>query len=567
MPRLFPQLAGKETETRPDKVTLGKHILKKHKDKPVQIYMFNFSASMIKIYIRHRPRLIELKGMLVFIFLVCACSGLAQSQVKTDHGKIIKINHAGRLAYDKSLGVDARRLIGNVECEHDGAIMRCDSAYLYTDKKMEAFGHISIIKGDSIFVYGDSLRYDANTKLANLKGNVKCIEKDMTLTTSILTYEVGKGIASYYNGGTIVNKENTLVSKNGHYYSGTKELTFHYDVVLTNPDYKMHGDTLRYNTINKTSYFLGPSTITSKENTIYCENGWYDTDNEVSRFSKNAVITTKDQKLTGDSVFYDRKKGYGRATKNVQILDTTNKSVITGHFAEHYEKGNRSRVTGDAIYGRVIDKDTLFLSADVLFYDEPDSLHSYVKAYRHVKIFKKDLQGICDSLVYTIHDSLMKMYNSPVLWTNNGQVTAKSINLTAGGHSIKYFELLTNAIVIQKVDSLDEDKFNQIAGRRIEGFFEKDSIRKMNVVGNAQIIYYLKQKKKYKGVNKTICSDLTVWMDSDGVNRATFRNKPESTVFPLSEFDDKETRLKDFVWLESKRPKKKSDILIRENVK
>jgi len=80
---------------------------------------------------------------------------------------------------------------------------------------MQAFGHISIIKGDSIFVYGDSLRYDASTKLANLKGNVKCIEKDMTLTTNILTYEVGNAIASYYDGGTIVNKENTLTSKMG----------------------------------------------------------------------------------------------------------------------------------------------------------------------------------------------------------------------------------------------------------------------------------------------------------------------------------------------------------------
>ncbi len=503
------------------------------------------------------------KAVFTVCFILSCFIGIGQSAVKPDNNKVITIHHAKRGAYDKTLGVDAQRLIGDVECEHDGAILRCDSAYIYKARKMEAFGHISIIKGDSIFVYGDSLKYDATTKMANLKGNVRCIEKDMTLTTNMMTYEVGKGIASYYDGGTIVNKENTLVSKNGHYYSATKDLAFHYDVVLTNPDYKMRGDTLRYNTINKTSYFLGPTIITSKQNYIYCENGWYDTDKEVSRFSKNAIITTKDQKLTGDSVFYDRKKGYGRATKNVQIIDTTNKSIITGNFAEHYEKGNRSQITGDAIYGRVIDKDTLFLSADFLFYDEPDSTHSFVKAYRHVKIFKKDLQGMCDSLTYAIHDSLMKLYNSPVLWTNNGQVTAKSINITAGGNSIRYFELLSKAIVIQKVDSLDDNKFNQIAGKKIEGFFERDSIRKLNVIGNAQIIYYLKQKKNYKGVNKTICTDLTIWMDTEGVNRATFRNKPESTVFPVNDFDDKETRLKDFVWLESKRPKKKSDILIR----
>jgi lipopolysaccharide export system protein LptA len=500
---------------------------------------------------------------LIVIFSISCFSQSKPKPIEDKSGKLITIRHAKRLAYDKTLGVDAKRLIGDVECEHDGAVMRCDSAYLFSDKKLIAYGHISIIKGDSIFLYGDSLRYDAASKLANMKGNVRCIEKDMTLTTNTLIYDIGTSVASYYDGGKIVNKENTLTSKNGHYYSATKDITFHYDVVLTNPEYKMRSDTSRYNTLNKTSYFIGPTIITSKTNSIYCENGWYDTKNEVARFSKNAVIVTKDQKLLGDSIFYDRKKGYGKATKNVQIIDTTNKSFITGDFAEHFEKGNKAIVTGHAIYGRRIEKDTLFMSADTLFYDEPDSTHSYVKAYKHVKIFKTDLQGLCDSLTYYIHDSLMTMYNSPILWTNNGQVTAKLIKLTAGQTSVKYFELLTNAIVIQKADSLDAEKFNQIEGKRIEGFFANDSIRKLNVIGNAQIIYYVKQKKSYKGVNKTVCSDLTAWFNSEGIDRVTFRNKPESTIFPLAKIIDNEMRLKHFVWLENKRPKKKNDILIR----
>jgi len=503
-------------------------------------------------------------SFILFGLLFISITSLSQTNPKKPQdSKYIKINHAGRLAFDKSLGIDAKRLIGDVECEHEGAIMRCDSAYLYNDKKLQAFGHISIIKGDSIFLYGDSLRYDANTKLAHLKGNVRCIEKEMTLTTNILIYDVANSVASYYDGGVIVNKENTLTSKNGHYYSTSKDLTFHYDVVLTNPDYKVMSDTLRYNTINKTCYFMGPSYITSKENSIYCENGWYDTENEISRFSKNAMIVTKDQKLLGDSIFYDRKRGYGRAIKNVRIIDTTNKSFIVGNFAEHFEKGNRAIVSKQAIYGRVIEKDTLFLSADTLFYDEPDSTHTFVKAYRHVKFFKKDLQGMCDSMGYYMHDSIMKLYNSPILWTNNGQVTAKQINIITGQNSIKSFELNSNALVIQKCDSLDEHKFNQISGRRIEGFIVEDTIRKLNVIGNAQIIYYIKQKEDYKGVNKTLCSDLSVWFNSDGVDRATYRNKPESIIYPLKEVNDTEMRMKNFVWMENKRPKKKDDILIR----
>lgn len=501
---------------------------------------------------------------IILLFLVINGNGLfSQSQIKTTEGKLIKINHASRLVFDKTLGIDAQRLIGNVECEHDGAIMRCDSAYLFSNKKMEAFGHISIIKGDSIFVYGDSLRYDATTKQADLKGNVKCVEKDMTLTTNILNYDVAHGIASYYNGGNIVNKENTLTSKNGHYYSGSKELSFHYDVTLTNPDYKMMGDTLRYNTNNKTSYFLGPTIITSKENYIYCENGWYDTDKEISRYSKNTIIVTKTQKLMGDSVFYDRKKGYGRATKNVQITDTTNRTFILGNYAEHYDKGNKSIVTGNALFGKQIEKDTLYLGADTLFYNQPDSIKSIVRAFRHVKIYKKNLQGLCDSLTYFMHDSLMQLYNSPVLWASNGQITAKQINITTSKNGIKYFELNSKALLIQKSDSLDENKFNQIEGKRMEGFFTNDSIRKINVINNANIIYYVKEKKRYKGVNKTSCNDLTIWFNSDGVDRATFRNKPESTIYPLKDIKDEEMRLKSFIWLEDKRPKQISDLLVK----
>ncbi len=504
--------------------------------------------------------------LLFVLFSFESYGQLSAKQSADTKTKLIKINHAGKLAYNKSMGVEAKRLIGNVECEHEGAILRCDSAYLYDQKKMEAFGHISIVQ-DSVSVFGDKLIYDAKTKMANMDGNVRCIDKDMVLTTNTMVYDVGNNVASYYNGGTIINKENTLTSKNGHYYSKLKELTFHYDVVLTNPDYKMNSDTLRYNTETKTAYFIGPSIIKSKENYIYCENGWYDTDKEISRFSKHALIVTDEQKMLGDSMYYDRKNGYARATKNVQIIDTAQKTFIVGNYAEHFEKTKKSVVTNNAVFGYTVQKDTLFLSGDTLFYNQPDSLHTFVRAYKNVKFFKNDLQGMCDSINYAMHDSLMVMYNSPILWVKNGQVTAKQINLTANKNGIKHFKLLSNALVIQQADSLDADKFNQITGKNIEGFLVKDTIRKLNVIGNAQIIYYVKQKTNYKGVNKTSCSDLTVWFNADGVDRTTFRNKPESTIYPLSEIDDKEMRLKNFLWVKNKRPKTKQDILIKEVVK
>ena len=170
------------------------------------------------------------------------------------------------------------------------------------------------------------------------------------------------------------------------------------------------------------------------------------------------------------------------------------------------------------------------------------------------------MQGICDSLNYSLHDSVLMLYNSPVLWASQSQITAKQINVFISEFGLKSFELHANALVIQKSDSLDEQKFNQVSGKNIEGFFTKDTIRKINIKGNAEIIYYVKQKNSYTGVNKTLCQSITLWFDGNGMSKMTFKNKPESIVFPLIEVVDENMRLKNFIWLEHKRPKTKMDI-------
>src|SRR4051812_12756159 len=165
-------------------------------------------------------------ALIIFAVLLMQFVAMTQTAAQPKAGKSIVIKQAESLSYDQERG-NAKVLRGNVICEHEGALLYCDTALIYEkENRMVAKGHILITKGDSIRVTGENLIYEGKSKLATLQNNVKCIEKDMTLTTNILTFDVGRSVANYYNGGTLVNKQNTLVSKHGHYYSATKEATF-----------------------------------------------------------------------------------------------------------------------------------------------------------------------------------------------------------------------------------------------------------------------------------------------------------------------------------------------------
>lgn len=518
---------------------------------------------------------------LIYIFIFLSLNSFAQQKNKSNlvttkttaattntinnKVKTIQIKNANTMRYDRAIS-DANFLIGNVVCEHDGTILYCDTALLYEkENRLEAMGHILISKGDSITVTGQKLFYDGKTKLATLSGSVVCTEKDMVLTTSLLTFDVGNSIANYYDGGTIVNKENTLKSKNGHYYSLSKELAFHYNVELLNPNYVINSDTLLYNTVNKTAYFLGPSIITSKNDYIYCRNGWYNTDKEQAQFSKDALLVTKDQKLKGDSLFYDRTKQFGRAFKNVVLIDTGQKSVLYGDYIEYHQKNSHALVTKKATYARIIDNDTLFIAADTLLHFNIDSVNNFLNAYHHVKLYKKDIQAQADSAIGSTKDSIIQLFKTPIFWGKHSQATAKTIKVFLKDSTIKSIRFEGNAFLIQLVDSLDSvPKFNQLLGKSIDAFFNKDTLRKAIINGNAQILYYVTNKNKPLGLNKTTCENINLWFSNNTINRITTTTETDGNVDPLKDVDVNNARLKGFTWLYKNRPKSRFDLHLPE---
>ncbi|MBM3436991.1 MAG: organic solvent tolerance protein OstA, partial [Bacteroidetes bacterium] len=271
------------------------------------------------------------KGFFILIFLTFIFSLHIYSQKPA----LIEIKKADFLRYDKNLGEKVQRLIGNVILEHDSTLLFCDSAYWHElTNSFEGFGNVHIKASDTLNVYSDFMYYDGNSRIAELKNNVRLVESNATLYTEHLWYDRLKRTAYYLTGGRIIDTANELISRRGYYYTGLKQAYFRDSVVLINKNYTMASDTLKYHTDTEVAWFLGPTLITSDENLIYCEKGWYDTKNDKSQFTLNSYMITRDQKLAGDILYYDRQTGYGRATRNVSVTDTVQDIVIYGQYAE-----------------------------------------------------------------------------------------------------------------------------------------------------------------------------------------------------------------------------------------
>ena len=471
----------------------------------------------------------------------------------------LEIINANYTYFDQSKYPDIRRLVGEVSFMHEGTIMNCDSAWHYfKENRFKAYSNIHINKGDSIFLYGEKLDYNGSNHKAIVQRNIVLKDRDMQLKTEELHYFLKTNIASYYSGAIITNKENVLKSRKGDYLSSSKTLVFKSDVTLENPEYLIECDTLHYNTESEIAYFYGPTTITSDSNFIYCEDGWYNTLTDKSEFSSNAFLWSDNQKLSGDILFYDRKNGYGKALNNIAIEDTANDYTIYGHKAEYFDKLDSSIITIEPLLVADFDDDTLYLHSDTIIANLDSLQYQQIKAFTGAKFYSENLQGKCQVLIYFMRDSTIQMYYEPILWSDNYQLSSEHIILEIKNNAIDKMNLLQNAFIISE-DSLD--LYNQIKGRNMMGYFKRNELHKINVNGNGQAVYIIKDEEdKISGINTVSCSQMNIYVDKKEIRRISFQKQPNATIYPIEELPQKWNRLEGFKERYSERIIDKGDI-------
>ena len=498
---------------------------------------------------------VRLRTVETFIFFIAlhACTSLL-AQPQTEKQKVdiksgyleIKPELPDAIIYTKDEN-------GQVYVVHEGVEMWCNQAYLYAkDNFVKAYGEVKISQGDTVTMKSTYAEYNGNTSFAFASGNVTLKEPQTTLTTDTLYFDRIKQQAYYRTGGTVVDTASTLTSRIGRYYAETKKYSFLSDVKIVNPKYTVNSEQLDFYSETGGAYLYGESTIVSETSTVYCERGYYDTRADTGYFVKNSRIDYNNRILYGDSIYFDRNKSFASATNNIKVLDTLNKSIIRGHYAEVFREKDSLFITKRAVAVTLRDKDSMYVHADTLrITGKPES--RILRGFYRARMFKygapgeEPTSGKCDSIFSSESLGITKLLREPILWSGENQMTGDTIHLLSNKVTEKLdtLKVFNNSFLVQK----DSVGYNQVKGERLIGLFTNNELDTVSIIKNAEVIYYPRNDDdELIGINNTVSSAIELYMKEQQITGTKFIKKAKGKLYPESELPENARILKGFIW-------------------
>lgn len=504
-------------------------------------------------------------------------------------GQQIRLNGADVLTYDTYDRPNVQRLIGNVSFSHGNATMTCDSAYLNEKEQIfEAFGNVHMVQGDTVHMYGRYLHYDGKTKLAKLRYEVKLENKTTTLFTDSLDYDRIEDMAYYFEGGTIVDAQNTLTSDYGQFYPQSNDAEFRYNVKLVNDSTEMTTEHLYYNTQTKVGRYDGTTEIQGKKGRISSTRGTYDLNKNVGILLNRSEVYSGHRQLVGDSIYYDATTDFGEAFGAMELHDTVQRASLYGDYGYFDATKDYGFTTSRAYAVDYSQKDTMYIGADTLelisfkrdvladtsqlypAYVLKDSISREIRAYQRVKVYRHDIQAIANSLHYTATDSALRLLGKPMLWQEDRrQVSGDTIVCYFKNQKLDYSDINGSGFAIEQM--IDRKSyFNQVKGDRIRTYVEDSTVRKIDVSGTiVESVFYMKDDKKqtYSGMNRMTSTGMLVLLDSGRPQKTYWSGEVSGKVYPIAMAQAQQADLLDgFNWAIDTRPLQPNDVISQDSL-
>ena len=526
--------------------------------------------------INNKQHNINKNGHRIFFILILCLFGFCLVQAmqaprkkhkKRPKGERVYLLHADELRYDMfGRNPDAQIVKGKVSFMHQGGHLTCDSAYFYQGtNSVKAFGHVHYRQGDTLSLTCERAEYDGMMQMMHARRNVVLHHRRQTLKTDSLDFDRLYNMANFFDGGTLIDGKDRLVSDWGEYHTETREAKFVFNVKLRSGKDVVTTDTLYYDVPTSTAHMVGPSKIVSGSSVVHTADGYYDTKTDKAKLFGRSTLVDKDKSITGDSLYYV-KNGESTGYGNVVYVDKKNKNSLTCNYLRYNEKTGMGFATKRPVAIDYSQKDTLWMHSDTMriytFNINTDSVYRKVHAYPHVRAFRNDMQAICDSLVFNSKDSCMTMYKDPVIWNANRQMLGEEIRAYMADSTIRFAHVIGQALSIEQMP--DSVHYNQITSSEMKSYFEKGEMKMTEAIGNVQTVYYMTNDKDSSlvGLNYLETDTMRMYLGAARKLAKIWTNKFTSTMYPITQVPPAKYKLPNFAWFEDLRPKDKNDIFV-----
>ncbi len=485
----------------------------------------------------------------------------------------VALEHADQQLFTDSLRYDLNTKIATytsgATLVNEETQLSSKRGYYYVDLD-EAYFKDSVIVVDPQFnLKADTLKFNVQTEVVTFLGPTLITDDSTKIYTEAGFYDTQLSLAEFTKNAQYRRGEQQARAELIRYNGADEEYSLIGNARFTENDRRATADTIRYDERNDKTFLVGNAHYEDDSQEINAPTIVYDAAKETYSTRGRARISDPPQILEADTVDYSEERGMGIALGNVIWQDTSANLTIRCSQADYDRESDYLKAMGGAL-GRPlliteIDGDSLFMASDTLMAIREDTLENdssrLLLAYHDVRIFKNDMQALCDSLTYNSRDSVFRFYEDPIVWSDTSQFTADTIRMQLKDDKIDRVFLTNKGLII---NSSDEIFFNQIKGKDITAFFENDNIDRMEVIGNAEAIYYaLDDYGAYIGVNETACSEMMIYWGDNQVETIRFMNQPSGTVHPMGKVNHQELRLDGFRWVKDRRPRSVRDLFDR----
>jgi len=445
--------------------------------------------------------------------------------------------------------------------------------------------------------------YFVETKEVFLKGDVLVTDPDFTMRTDTMAFNSETQIVRFVAPTLISQRGSKIYTESGFYdmendfalfdqnpqyekdgqlgratkmrYEGVrKEYTLEGDAHIENPQKGefADADVIRYNTEDEKTLLRGNAHFRDSIRDIQGAEIRYDSRNKIYQLTGRGRVSDPPNIIEADSLDFNDVLGSGVAIGSVVWQDTASDYTVLSWRMDYNKNSQYLNAfggfgdAGDAgrpMMKSLIDRDTLFMTADTLSSFKPDTASDVRQliAHRDVRIFKSDLQAVCDSLTFSSADSIFWFYKLdklPIIWSDTSQFSGDTIRMLLKNSKLDRLWLRQNSMVINSEDGI---LFNQIKGRNSTVFFRDDQAREMFVEGNAQAVYYaLDDNRAYIGLNETSCSEMRLFFADNKVESIKFYQQPSGKFIPMDQAGRETKKLDGFFWDRARRPRGLGDL-------